>query len=179
MSDKLPIPIYRILFATGLLAAATILYAQAPPPGNDGQLQARLQELEAREQIRELMHNYGRYLDERNFTAFAGLFAETESEYVSGNQTARGAHAIGAMLQEIITANPSGFKSPNFHIFFNETIDVSGDRARAFSQSAYIVPGVNGNPEMVFFATYDDMFVREQGRWKFKRRVVHGNLPAR
>ena len=179
MSGMLPIPICRILVATGLLAGATLLNAQAPPPGNDGRLQARLQELEDREQIRQLMHHYGRFLDERNFDAFAGLFAETDSAYVSGNRTARGAQAIGAMLREIITANPSGFKSPSFHVFFNETIDLDGDQATAFSQSAYIVPGVNGNPEMVFFATYDDVFMREQGRWKFKRRVVHGNLPAR
>ena len=167
------------MVAIGLLVGSTILYAQAPPPGNAGHLEARLQELEDREQIRQLMHHYGRFLDERNFDAFANLFAKTDSEYVSGNQTARGAQAIGAMLEKIMMANPSGFKSPNFHVFFNETIALDGNQATAFSQSAYIVPGVNGNPEMVFFATYDDVFIREQGQWKFKRRIVHGNLPAR
>ena len=147
--------------------------------GNTGNLATRLQELEDREQIRKLLHNYGRYLDERDFTAFANLFTKTDSEYVSGNQTAHGARAIGAMLESIMTANPSGFKSPNYHVFFNETIDVDGGLATAYSQSAYIVPGADGKPEIAFFATYDDVFIRELGIWKFKHRVVHGNLPAR
>jgi len=179
MSGKTPNLVCRFLVAITSLAVATILYAQAPPSGSADHLEARVQELDDREQIRQLMHSYGRFLDERNFDAFAGLFAETDSEYISGNRTARGAQAIGTMLQEIITANPSGFKSPNFHVFFNETIDLDGDQATAFSQSAFIVPAENGNPEMVFFATYDDVFVREQGRWKFKLRSVRSDLPAR
>ena len=179
MSSSRPVILSRILTVTGLLAAAAVLYAQSLTHSQDGNVESRLRELEAKEQIRELMHNYGRFLDERDFTAFAALFTEADSEYVSGNQIAHGARAIGAMLKEIMAANPSGFKSPNFHVFFNEVITVAGDQAKAYSQSAYIVPGVNGSPEMVFFATYADVFTQEQGRWKFKQRVVHGNLPAR
>jgi hypothetical protein len=179
MSAKTPIPACGVLIAIGLLSAPAALYAQQSPPDQSDHLEARLRVLEDREQIRQLMHSYGRFLDERNFTAFAELFAETDSEYISGNRTARGARAIGAMLQEIITANPSGFKSPYFHVFFNETIHVANDHATAYSQSAFIVPGANGNPEMVFFAAYDDEFIREGNLWKFKRRSVHGNLPAR
>ena len=48
MSGKMPIPICRILVVIGLLAGSPILYAQAPPPGNAGHLEARLQELEDR-----------------------------------------------------------------------------------------------------------------------------------
>ena len=144
-----------------------------------GSLETRITELEAREQIRQLMHDYGRHLDERNFAAFAGLFLESEGEYVSAGQTVKGGAAIGKMLEDIFAANPSGLKSPNFHVFFNENIQVDGDTATAFSQSAFIVPGEHGSPELVFFATYDDIFVREDGGWKFKRRVVTGNLPAR
>ena len=142
-------------------------------------MEARLLELDAREQIRQLMHNYGRFLDERDFSAFAGLFTETDSEYVSGGQTARGAVAIANMLEDIITANPSGLGSPNFHIFFNETIQVNVNEAAAFSQSAFVVPDDKGNPYMVFLASYDDIFINRNGVWKFKRRVVRANLPAR
>jgi hypothetical protein len=170
----MPEPACRALIALCIFSAAALLSAQGTTTDQSGNLQARVRELEAREQIRALMHNYGRHLDERNFPAFAALFAETDSEYISGGRTVRGARAISAMLEEIITANPSGFKSPNYHVFFNETIDVVGDRATAFSQSAFIVPGVNGNPEMVFFATYDDLFIRDAGVWKFKRRKVKG-----
>lgn len=142
-------------------------------------LEQRLQELEDREQIRQLMHSYGRFIDERNFQAFANLFSRNDSEYVSGNQIAKGSEAIGNMLEEIITENPSGLKSPNFHIFFNESIQIKEDQATAFSQSAFVVPGDSGKPEMVFFASYDDVFIREEGTWKFKKRIVRGNLPSR
>lgn len=157
----------------------TSLFAQDAAENEQRQLASRIQELEAREQIRQLMHNYGRYLDERNFSAFASLFTEIDSEYVSGGQTVTGAEAIGKMLEDIITANPSGLNSPNFHVFFNENIQVGDNQATAFSQSAFVAPDDKGSPSMIFFATYDDVFVREDGVWKFKRRVVRGNLPAR
>lgn len=179
MATRAHFPISCSLVLILFISGSSLLPAQVKPDLNTSDLQDRLQQLEGREQIRQLMHLYGRYLDERNFSAFAGLFASDDSEYVSGNQTARGAPAIGTMLEGIITANPSGFKSPNYHVFFNELIDIEGDRATAYSQSAFIVPGGNGNPEMVFFATYDDEFIREHGIWKFKRRSVRGNLPFR
>ena len=169
-------PAIRMIAGTLAVFTALVFPANAYP---QTALETRVQELEAREQIRELMHNYGRFLDQRDFMAFAGLFLETGSEYVSGGQTVSGAAAIGKMLEGIFAANPSGLKSPNYHVFFNETIDVEGDKATAFSQSAFIVPGEDGSPSMVFFASYDDVFVVENGKWKFKRRVVHANLPAR
>ena len=126
------------------------------------------------------MKQYGRHLDLRDFTSFASLFANTDSTYVSGGETARGAKAIGEMLDRILSANPSDFKMPNFHIFFNETIEFnSPTEATAFSQSAYIVPNSNNAPEMVFFASYQDIFIIENTQWKFKQRIVLGDIPSR
>ena len=173
---------FRTIRVLAFFTLAAILYGPeltAQVAHDQRFVEARLQELDAREQIRQLMHRYGRYLDERDFSAFADLFTETDSEYVSGGQTARGAEAIAGMLEEIITANPSGLGSPNFHVFFNEIIEVNGDEATAFSQSAFVVPDDKGDPRMVFLASYDDIFVKQNGVWKFKRRVVKGNLPSR
>ena len=36
----------------------------------------------------------------------------------------------------------------------------------------------SNKPEMLLLATYHDQFVREDGRWKFKRREVHGDIPV-
>src|SRR5690606_32297583 len=36
----------------------------------------------------------------------------------------------------------------------------------------------NGGPQALMFATYRDEFVREDGRWKFRRREVIGDLPG-
>lgn len=141
------------------------------------ELQARVQALESREEIRILMHDYGRLLDERNFDGFARLFA-AQSEYDSGGIVSKGPDAIAAFLKDIIGRNPAGFKTPNFHIFFNESIEVQGDRGTAVSKSAFVVPGEGNKADAAIIANYHDSFVRENGHWKFLQRVVRSDIPA-
>lgn len=166
---KLPACVAAMLFlSVPVLPLATAASAN---------LASRVRVLEDREQIRELLRDYGRQLDRRDFDGFARLFA-TDSEYVSGGVSTRGPAAIGASLREIMARNPLGFREPNFHVFFNEFIDVSGDAASSTSQSLYVVPGDSNKPDLVLMASYEDQLVREGGRWKFKRRVVRGNIPV-
>jgi len=141
------------------------------------ELQARVRALEGREEIRILMHDYGRLLDERNFDGFAQLFA-SQSEYDSGGVISKGPDAIAAFLKDIIGRNPAGFKTPNFHVFFNESIEVQGDRGTAVSKSAFVVPGEGNKADAVILANYHDVFIRENGHWKFLRRVVRSDIPA-
>ena len=141
------------------------------------ELQARVQALESREEIRILMHDYGRLLDARDFDGFAQLFAGG-SEYDSGGTVIKGPAAIAAFLKDIIGRNPAGYKTPNFHIFFNESIEVQGDRGTALSKSAFVVPGEGGKADAVILANYHDVFIRENGRWKFLQRVVRSDIPV-
>jgi hypothetical protein len=92
--------------------------------------------------------------------------------------TLKGSKAIGAALENQMNSNPAHLNSPNFYIFFNEGIDVDGDRATATSKSAFVVRSDSNKPDLVFLAHYDDEFIREHGQWKFRRRVVHGDIPA-
>jgi uncharacterized protein (TIGR02246 family) len=139
---------------------------------------ARLQRLEDREQITELLTAYGATLDRRDFAAFGQLFAE-DAEYGSGPGTpTRGRAAIQAQLEKVLTSNPSNLPGPNHHIFFNPSIQVDGDHARAHSLGAYTVPEKAGNTtQMVFFVAYDDEFVRIGGKWLFKRRTIGSGSP--
>jgi uncharacterized protein (TIGR02246 family) len=142
-------------------------------------IEDRLRQLEDREEIRQLLVDYGRTLDRRDFAGFSKLFAEN-AEYVGGGGmgVTKGAAAIGKLLEEVFRKNPTGLRSPNFHLFANETIRVDGDSAVAISKGLFVVPNKANNPEMVMLATYEDVLVRENGRWKFKKRVVHGDIPA-
>jgi len=138
---------------------------------------ARLQRLEAREQILELMTAYGATLDSRDFAAFGRLFAE-DATYVSGGTPTKGRAAIQSMLEKIITSNPSNLPPPNFHLYFNPSIHVDGDRATAQSRGAYVAPDpTTKTAQMVFFVTYEDTLVRRDGRWLFQQRVVKGGIP--
>lgn len=138
---------------------------------------ARLQQLEDREAIRQLLVDYGAALDRRDFPAFAALFAR-DAEYVAGPPV-RGPEAISAQLESTLSANPSNLPTPNFHLSFNPSITLDGDRASAVSLGAYTAPDpAGGATRMVFFVWYRDQLVREDGRWKFLRREVgSGALP--
>jgi hypothetical protein len=36
----------------------------------------------------------------------------------------------------------------------------------------------NNKADLLLLATYRDQFVREDGRWKFKRREIIGDIPV-
>ena len=55
----------------------------------------------------------------------------------------------------------------------NFVITVNGDTATAWSRWAFVVPNQQGGGAAISQAgRYDDELVRENGRWKFKKRVA-------
>jgi len=142
-------------------------------------IETRLRRLEDREEIRQLLIEYGRTLDQRDFKGFSGLFAR-DAEYKGGGggSAVKGPEAISRFLEEIFRNNPTGLGYPNFHIFSNTTIQVDGDEATALSKGAFVVRGNDDRPETVMLATYHDTLIRENGAWKFKHRIVEGDIPA-
>ena len=136
-----------------------------------------VRELHDRVAIEELLRDYGRTIDERDFDAFGALFAE-DGEYGSGPALTVGPEAIAEGMRTVFEANALGFAEPNFHVFFNQVIKVDGDSASASSMSFYVVPGEDGLPEIALMARYDDDLVRTGEGWKFKRRRVEGLMPS-
>ena len=141
-------------------------------------VEARLQTLEDREAIRALFIEYGRTLDSRDFAAFAQLFAK-DGEFVGGGgASAKGRDEVGALLGRLLQTNYPDSRGKNFHLFFGEAIEVNGDQATAVSKGGFVMASSANKPEMLLLATYRDQFVREDGRWKFKRREVQGDIPV-
>ena len=165
--------------AAAVLVAAASENVAAQGRQRPDDVNARLEALEAREAIRTLWAEYGRTLDARDFRAFAQLFAR-DAEFVGGpGSPAKGPDAIGAFLQKAIGTNYPDSKGRNFHLYFNETIDVQGDHATAVSKGGYVMAASdNTKADFLLLATYRDEFVREDGRWKFKRREVVGEIPV-
>jgi uncharacterized protein (TIGR02246 family) len=170
-----------IFFFSALIAVGTLsrIQAQSGRSIEKKSIEARLQALEDREAIHNLMIDYGRTLDQRDFAGFARLFAQ-DAEYGGGGSggVTRGPEAITKLLQDTFQKNPTGVKTPNFHLFSNESIQLDGDLALGLSKGAFVVPGDNNQPAMVMLATYKDVFVRRNGIWKFKQRMVQGDIPA-
>ena len=139
---------------------------------------ARLQELEDREAIRQLTMDYGRFLDQRDWAAFSELFAEKEGEWSGGMGSAKGPKAIRKLMEDTIGKDSGTMSSPNYHIFTNQTVNVDGDRATAATKWMFVVQGRDNRPEAIYLGHYDDSLVRENGRWKFLRRIVYADIPS-
>ena len=155
-----------------LSCMATSAFAQAPT------VASRLEALEAREAIRALWAEYGRTLDARDFVAFSKLFARN-AEFGSGPGAAKGPAAIGAFLEKAIGTNYPDSKGKNFHLYFNESIDVKGDHATAISKGGYVMATPdNSKADFLLLAEYRDELVKEDGQWKFLKRVIVGEIPV-
>jgi len=157
------------------LLLAGIVVAQAPRGNDAGSLAARLQRLEDIEEIRTLLLNYGSLLDSRDLAGYSRLFAK-DGEWVGGFGSAKGPQEILAFMQKNLGSGPN--RNNSFHILSNFKIDVNGDSATAWSRWTFITPGPDGKPVISQAGRYDDILIREDGRWKFKRRTASNDIPT-
>ncbi|MBI4521411.1 MAG: nuclear transport factor 2 family protein [Gemmatimonadetes bacterium] len=151
-----------------LVALALVLSAAAPAAQSPGSLEARVKRLEDREQIAQLLVDYGRHLDSRDLAAYAALFAE-EGEWAGGFGTVKGRRNIQAFMEKSLGTDPN--RGGSYHVMSNFVITVKGDTATAWSRWTFIVPGERG-AAVSQAGRYDDTFIREKGAWKFQRRVA-------
>ena len=140
----------------------------APAAAQSGALEARVRQLEDKEQIAQLLVDYGRHLDSRDLRAYAALFA-ADGEWVGGFGTVKGRAQIQAFMEKSLGTGPN--RGGSYHIMSNFAIVVTGDTATAWSRWTFVVPGERG-AAISQAGRYDDTFVRENGAWKFKRRVA-------
>lgn len=150
------------------------LLLPAPQASTDATLAARLKQFEDKAEIERLLLDYGRHLDARDFAAYGRLFAK-DGQWVGGFGTASGGPAgIQAFMEKAMGTAPNTAK--NYHLLSNFVITVNGDTATAWSRWAFIVPGPSG-ATIAQAGRYDDTLVREEGHWRFKRRVASNDTP--
>jgi len=156
-----------------ILAAPFALPGQQPSRSAVS-LAARVQRLEDMEEIRNVLIDYGRYLDARDFAAYSRLFAK-DGEWAGGLGTVQGPAAIQAFMEKNI---PGPNRGNTYHLLTNFEVEVHGDTATAWSRWTFVTPGADKKPVIAQAGRYDDTFVRENGHWKFKRRVASNDIPA-
>jgi uncharacterized protein (TIGR02246 family) len=159
--------------ASAAIACCLLSIAAAPAAAQTGSLEARLQRMEDKEQITQLLIDYGRHLDSRDLAAYASLFA-TDGEWAGGFGTVKGRANIQAFMEKSLGTGPN--RAGNHHLMSNFVITVNGDMATAWSRWTFVVPGERG-ATIAQAGRYDDTFVRENGAWKFKRRVASNDTP--
>ena len=166
--------IVAIAAAALLCAAAAHAQASSAAPAPNRQTTELVQRIEDRAAIERLLVEYGRTLDARDFKGYSELFAK-DGVWSGGMGTVQGPAAIQAFMEKAI---PGPNTAHNFHILSNFAIDVNGDTATAWSRWTFMVPGPNNTAVAAQSGRYDDTLVREDGRWKFKRRVASNDIPA-
>jgi len=162
----------RLLMLT--TAACLLFAAAAPAQSQTSSVESRLKQLEDKEQIAHALIDYGRHLDSRDLAAYAALFA-TDGEWVGGFGTVKGRANIQAFMEKSLGTGPN--RGGSYHIMSNFVVTVKGDTATAWSRWTFVTPGDRG-AAIAQAGRYDDTFVRENGVWKFRRRVAsNGTAP--
>ena len=135
----------------------------------------RLRRLEDVEEIRRLIQDYRRHLDARDLVSYGLLFA-AEGEWIGGTGYAKSPAGITEMLTERLPARQPGPQS-SWHLLTDPVIIVDGDRATGLLTWSWVGRGDGNVPVMRLLGTYEDTYVREHGRWRFRTRIAHTNIP--
>jgi ketosteroid isomerase-like protein len=183
-------------FAASLLGPPVPVSAQekrAATPTLEA-LAARLQQLEDKEEITNVLVEYGRALDSRDFKGYANLFTRDgswsgglgsvsggpqaiydfmTSRIGGGRAAAAGANDAGAGSGR--QSGGGGFGS-TYHIMSSFAIDVTGDAATASSRWAFV--SAARGPGIQVAGRYEDTLVREGGVWKIKSRHAFNDVAA-
>jgi ketosteroid isomerase-like protein len=138
----------------------------------------RLRRLEDAEQIRQLNLAYRRHLDARDLDAYGRLFAD-DGEWLGGTGYGQGPAGITAMLTERLAGNPAPPGPTSWHLVTESGVDVRGDWATGTVTWALIQRGEGDTPVMRLLGHYDDVYVRERGRWRYRRRIARTDIPYR
>jgi hypothetical protein len=141
-------------------------------------LTERLRRLEDAEQIRQLNLEYRRHLDARDLDAYGRLFA-ADGEWLGGTGYGQTPAGITAMLKERLPGNPGPPGPTSWHLVTESGVDVRGDRATGTVTWALIQRGDGDKPVMRLLGHYDDVYVREHGRWRYRRRIAYTDIPYR
>jgi len=130
-------------------------------------IELRLRRVEDEKAIERLLVEYGRDVDNRDFAAFAALFAN-DGEWQGAQGSYKGAKDIQAGMEKMFS-DPSIPRGQNFHVMSNFSIEVQGEHATASSRFIFYKMEA-GKPQPEVAGRYEDLLVRVGGVWKFQQR---------
>jgi uncharacterized protein (TIGR02246 family) len=135
--------------------------------------EARLQRLEDLMEIHQLFIDYGMHLDSGDFDAYAALFA-TDGEVLMGPL----GRAVGpTAIKELMTKAIGDKVGSTFHVISSPMVQLSGDTATSKVMWT-VISGVANQAELMAIGHHRDELVREDGRWRFKKRRGYFDIPS-
>lgn len=132
-------------------------------------LERRIQCLEAREEIFELIARYGLVMDDRDMAGMDGLF--TQDVVLRSMDGVMNATGLDAVVEQF----RGRFKvlGPSNHFSHDKIIRFDGDNPEVASGIVLSHAEMNRKGQAMLTAIrYQDSYRREGGRWKFSERVL-------
>ncbi len=133
------------------------------------ELRNRVERLEYRNQISELISAYAIACDEHDIPRLEGLFTEDAVfDTPSGLMVAHGRRAIADMFIKVL-----GIRGPGYHWTHDHFIRV--DPEDSDSATGLVLSHAETTPHnrpSLAAMKYEDQYRRESGRWRFAKRVL-------
>jgi len=140
-----------------------------------GDLEARLRRLEDIEGVWQLLMDYRRLLDARDFAGYSRLFVD-DGVWAGNLGEARGPAEIEALLTRTLEIYADD-STRTYHLMCNPSVAVDGDRATATSTWVFVTRDEQDLPVISLLGHYEDVLVRDGERWKFQRRIAYCDMP--
>lgn len=131
------------------------------------EIESRIHHLENLQFIRNVLAQYCRALDARDIEMMSSLFCQdAKLSVIPWSLEFRGHTAVIEFFDQYFH---SDWKNPR-HYYANEYIEADGDGYRSFSYFHETIE--RGSDSIIGWGTWEDRFALEEGRWKFKEKVV-------
>jgi len=133
-------------------------------------LAGRIQELNDEDDVRNLQHSYGYYVDRRMWSDVVDLFGRNPSVTIAGVGSFHGADGVRQAMEQ--TMGPEGLvqSTLNEHLTWELTVDVkpNGKRAVAHGLQLGMLEEPTTRKAEWTFSVVRNTFVKEDGLWKLK-----------
>lgn len=127
-------------------------------------IESRIQRIEDELEIGQLRARYCHLLDDMQWEPFIDLF--TDDGVFEGLNRVQGKKELMKFFSQDVPKVAERF----WHFCTNGTIDIDGDVATGRISMEYV--SITNGVSYVSAGHYDDVCVREDGRWKFKSRKI-------
>ena len=130
----------------------------------------RLERLESKEEIRDLVSKYAEACDQQDLDSLGELFTlEAEFDSPNGMLKSKGRQNILHMYLEVFKS-----RGPSFHWTHDVRIKMNSEQKDLASGIVYSHAETTREGIVSLAAMrYDDQYEKEDGAWKFSKRVIH------